>query len=203
MASEGSLIANFFNQVQLQASGAQISVTSLSNNISGFSRKIKCRDILVNYPFPNTLKTILVDRNVLKQALERCAEYFTVSSDGSLTVSEVFLKPVEQHFNYDYFSGIEVLIDVRKPLGQRVISIHYEGKELEDGNELTLCMNSYRASGAGGYPFYRECRIVKEQNKEISELITDYVSQHGRIRVDKTKWLKVIGYESFKADDNS
>ena len=74
MASEGSLIANFFNQVQLEASGAQISVTSLSNSIAGFTKKIKCRDILVNYPFPNTLKTILVDRSILKQALERCAE---------------------------------------------------------------------------------------------------------------------------------
>ena len=186
-------IANFFNQVQLEASGAQISVTSLSNNISGFTKEIKCRDILVNYPFPNTLKTVLVDRKVLKQALERCAEYFVVLSDGSLSVSEAFLKPVEQHFNYDYFSGVEVQMDVRRALGQRVTSIRYNGEELEDETELTLCMNSYRASGAGGYPFYTGCRVVKELNKDISELIMDYVTQHDEIKIDQSKWLKVIG----------
>ena len=199
MASGGSLIANFFNQVQLEASGAQISVTSLSNNIAGFKKKIKCRDILVNYPFPNTLKTVLVNRKVLKQALERCAEYFTVLSDGSLTVSETFLKPVEQHFNYDYFSGIEVQMDVRRPLGQRVTSIRYKGEELEDETELTLCMNSYRASGAGGYSFYTGCRVIKELNNDISELIVDYVTQHDEIKIDQTKWLKVVGFLSGKS----
>ena len=203
MASGGSLIANFFNQVQLEASGAQISVTSLSNNIAGFKKKIKCRDILVNYPFPNTLKTVLVNRKVLKQALERCAEYFTVLSDGSLTVSETFLKPVEQHFNYDYFSGIEVQMDVRRPLGQRVTSIRYKGEELEDETELTLCMNCYRASGAGGYSFYTGCRVIKELNKDISELIVDYVTQHDEIKIDQTKWLKVIGCLSGKPDEYS
>ena len=201
MASEGSLIANFFNQVQLEASGAQISVTSLSNSIAGFTKKIKCRDILVNYPFPNTLKTILVDRSILKQALERCAEYFSVLQDNSITVSEAFLKPIEQHFNYDYFSGIEVCVDVCRPLGQRVISIRFNGQELEDDRKLTLCMNSYRASGAGGYAFYAGCPVVKEQNKDISELIMDYVAQHERIVIDQTKWLKVTGYGKNKTED--
>ena len=200
MASNGSLIANFFNQVQAEVSGAQISVTSLSNNIKGFEKEIRYRDILVNYPFPNTLKTIIVDRKILKQALERSAEYFSVLPDGVLTVSEAFLKPVEQHFNYDYFSGIEVQMDVRKPLGERVTSIRFMGEELEDEKKLTLCINSYRATGAGGYPFYTACRIVGEQNKDISELIMDYVSQHDIILVDQKKWLKVIGYRILGID---
>ena len=202
MASGGSLIANFFNQIQMEASGAQISVTSLSNNITGFAKTLKCRDVLVNYPFPNTLKTILISRKILRQALERCAEYFTVMPDGTLAVSEEFLKPIEQHFNYDFFSGIEICMDVRRPLGERVISIRFEGEELEEGKELTLCINSYRASGAGGYSFYRECRAVMELNKEISELIMDYITQHGKIVVDQTKWLEVIGSRSNETADS-
>ena len=192
MASEGSLIANFFNQVQLEASGAQISVTSLANRIQGFSKDIKLRDILINYPFPNTLKTIQVDRKILKQALERCAEYFAALPGGALCVSDTFLKPIEQHFNYDYFAGIKVVMDPSRPLGERVLSICFNGEELEDGQKLTLCINSYRASGAGGYPFYAACPIVQEQNKDISELIMDYVSRHKNITIDKTKWLRVI-----------
>ena len=38
LAANGSLLANFFNQVQLAVSGADISVTSLSNQVSDFPR---------------------------------------------------------------------------------------------------------------------------------------------------------------------
>ncbi len=192
MAAKGSWIANFFNQVQLAASGADISVTCLGNTVKGFSREVSIRDVVSSYVFPNTLKTILVDRSVLKSALERCAEYFSIGEDRELTVSEAFQKPIVQHFNYDYFSGIETVIDIRNPAGQRVVSIRYQGKELEDGRQLKLCLNNYRATGAGGYPCYRGCPVIREQTEEISEMIMDYVSSHPLIRVDRKQWLKVI-----------
>ena len=192
MAAEGSCIANFFNQVQLAASGADISCTSLGNEVKGFHRDVTVRDVVATYIYPNTLQTLRVDRAVLKQALERCASYFSLREDGGLEVSQEFLKPKVEHYNYDYFSGIEVTMDVRRPLGQRVTSIRYQGRELPPEQSLTLCMNNYRASGTGGYGCYRTCGKVKEQPTEISELIMDYVLEHGDIQVDKTRWLTVL-----------
>ena len=191
MAANGSLIANFFNQVQLEASGADISATSLGNSVKGLGKDVTIRDIVSTYVFPNTLKTVEVCREQLKKALERSAEYFALEK-GGLAVSECFLKPIEQHFNYDYISGVEVTEDIRRPIGDRVVSIKYRGKELPEGKRLTLCLNNYRATGAGGYDVYRECPLIREQPTEIAELIIAYVDRHRDITVDKTKWLNVI-----------
>ena len=192
MAENGSLIANFFNQVQLEASGADLSVTSLANVVKGFNQQVTIRDVVATYVFPNTLQTLEVNRRVLKAGLERCAEYFALDGSGQLQVGQSFLKPIVQHYNFDYLSGLEVTMDIRRPIGDRVTSMLYEGKELEEGRTLTLCMNNYRASGAGGYEVYRECEVVREQPTEISELIIEYIDQHRNITVDKTKWLEIV-----------
>ena len=36
----------------------------------------------------------------------------------------------------------------------------YNGSELDEDTNLTLAMNNYRASGAGGYEFYTDCKVV-------------------------------------------
>lgn len=192
MALNGSLIANFFNQVQLEASGADVSVTSLANTVRGFAKEVTIRDIVSTYIFPNTLVTLELDRTQLKQALERSAEYFDFDAGGRLRISSGFLRPTVQHFNFDYVAGVNVTFDLRRPPGDRVTSILYRGEELSGDRKLTVCMNNYRASGAGGYGVYAGCRVVREQPTEISELIIDYVLRHRDISVDKTKWLRVI-----------
>ena len=117
---------------------------------------------------------------------------YTFDMLESLKVSESFLTPIEQHFNYDYFSGIEAAFDIRRSVGDRVVSVKYKGEELSGDKRLTLCMNNYRASGAGGYDIYRQCQTVRELPTEIAELIIAYVDKHRNITVDKHKWLKLI-----------
>ena len=192
MAVNGSVIANFFNQVQLDASGADLSITCLANVVKGFNRKVTIRDVVATYVFPNTLKTIRVTRQILKAALERSAEYFDTDENGQPQVSQSFLKPIVMHYNYDYLSGMEVTVDIRRPLGDRVVSMLYKGQELEEDRQLTLCLNNYRATGTGGYPFYGECELVKDQPTEIAQMIIEYIDKHKRVAVDRTKWLHVL-----------
>lgn len=192
MAVNGSVIANFFNQVQLEASGADLSVTSLGNVVKGFNQQVTIRDVVATYVFPNTLQTLRVDRRVLKAALERTAEYFDLDENGQLQIGQSFLVPIIQHYNYDYLTGMEVTMDVRRPVGDRVVSMMYQGKELEKDRTLTLCLNNYRATGTGGYPIYAQCELVKDQPTEIAEMIIDYIDTHKSVVVDKTKWLKVL-----------
>ena len=191
MAAEGSLIANFFNQVQLEASGADISCTALGNEVRGFDRDVTIRDVVATYIYPNTLITLEVDRAVLKTALERCAAYFAVEN-GELRVSDCFLKPKVEHYNYDFFSGIEVTYDLRRAVGERVVSICYRGHELDRETKLSLCMNNYRATGTGGYEVYTGCPILREQPNEIVEMIIDYIDRHRDITVDKSRYLTVL-----------
>ncbi len=190
--AEYSLIANFFNQVQLDASGADLSCTSLGNEVKGFSKDVTIRDVVATYIYPNTLQTLAVNRYVLKSVLERCASYFDYDESGSLCVNEAFLKPKVEHYNYDYFSGIDVTYDLKKPIGERVTSIQYKGKELDEERVLTLCMNNYRSTGTGGYDAYKECERVKNQSTEIVEMIMDYISSHEQIQVDAHSYLTIL-----------
>ena len=191
MAVHGSLIANFFNQVQLDASGADLSATCLGNEVRGFDRAVSIRDVVATYIYPNTLATIRVNREILRKALERSAEYFDLDEDGKLRVSDSFLHPKEEHYNFDYISGIEAAIDISRPRGQRVLSIRRNGQELPPDTSLTLCLNNYRAAGSGGYEFYTGCETVNDSPVEVVELIMDYITRQRNITVDKTRWLTV------------
>ena len=86
---------------------------TFANVIKGFSKNVTVRDILSTYPYPNTLAVLEVNKNILKLALERAASYFE-NNNGNVTVSERFLKPKVEHYNYDYFSNINYTFDLTK-----------------------------------------------------------------------------------------
>ncbi len=192
MALHGSPIADFINRVQLEASGAQISCTALSNDVSGFKAEVTVRDVVSSYPFANTLVVLQVSGQVLKAALEQSASYFQVSPDGSLSISDFFVKPKEAHYNYDYFSGISYAFDLYKPVGARVVALEYQNKPVLPGDSFSLVMNNYRATGAGGYDCYLPCPRKKEILTEVSELILNYLSSHSPIHIADTAPYTVI-----------
>ena len=191
MALNSSPLANFINQIQLDASNANIACTSFANVIKGFETNVTVRDILSTYPYPNTLVVLEVNRKCLKLALERCASYFDYNN-GDVAISDTFLKPKVEHYNYDYFANIDYTIDITKEVGNRVTSIMYNGSELDEDTNLTLVMNNYRASGAGGYEFYTDCKVVKEVLIEMPDLIIDYFKNNKNVIVDKSKYLTIV-----------
>ena len=179
MAAEGSGLSDLFNAVQLWASGAQLSASSLANDVAGLPQVVRRRDLLIAYPYTNTLSVLEITGAVLRQAMERSAEYFTRNDDGSLRVSDCFLEPKVEHYNYDYYAGASYVYDISRPVGQRVTSLTVAGKPVADSDVFTICLNSYRASGTGGYDCYVGCRVVREIGTEMSELILDYFKVYG------------------------
>ncbi|MEG0326006.1 MAG: bifunctional UDP-sugar hydrolase/5'-nucleotidase [Cellulosilyticaceae bacterium] len=181
LAVNGSRLADFCNQLQLEHTGADFSCISLGNNPIGFNREVTTRDVMAAYQFPNTIKVLEVDESILRKALERCAEYFTLE-DGEMTISDCFLSPKVEHYNYDFFAGLSYTFDLTKPVGQRVVEIKKDGKPLEDG-KYTLAMSDYRATGTGGYECYQECKLVKEYGVDIQELAIEYIKSHGEVQI--------------------
>ena len=118
MAAEGSGLPDLFNAVQLWASGAQLSAASLANDVAGLPQVVRRRDLLVAYPYTNTLSVLEITGAVLRQAMERSAEYFTQNDDGTLRVSDCFLEPKVEHYNYDYYMGVSYTYDISRPAGQ-------------------------------------------------------------------------------------
>ena len=191
MAAEGNDIADFFNEVQMSCSGAQLAATSLANEIAGFPQTVRRRDVLTAYPYTNTLTVLRVTGSVLRRAMERSAEYFAVDEEGRLCVADAFLKPKVEHYNYDYFSGVNYAFDISRPEGQRVVELTYQGETVKDEDEFTICLNSYRASGAGGYPEYTQCRVVREINIEMSDLILDFFKNTPKVSLKTRRWFTV------------
>ena len=173
MAAEGSALADLFNTVQLAASGAQLSVTSLANDAAGLPQTVRRRDILNAYPYTNTLTVLEITGAVLRRAMERSAEYFTRNADGSLRVSDCFLEPKVEHYNYDYYAGVTYAYDIARPVGERVVELTFNGTPVKDTDVFTACLSSYRASGTGGYDGYVGCPIVREIGTEMADLILD------------------------------
>lgn len=192
MALHGSPIADFINRVQLDASGAQISCAALSNEASGFKAEVTVRDVVSSYPFSNTLAVLRVTGQVLKAALEQCATYFKVADDGEITIGDFFLRPKEAHYNYDFFAGIAYTFDLRKPVGERVTKLDYQGTPIQPGDSFSLVMNNYRATGAGGFDCYLPCPREREILTEVSELILNYLSERTPIRVPDGKPYTVV-----------
>jgi len=178
MALHGSPIADFFNTVQLWASGADVSCTALGNELRGFASDVTVRDVVASYIYTNTLVVLEVTGAVLRQALEQCARYFAVDADGRISIAESFLSPKVAHYNFDYFSGIEYVYDLAKPEGERVTALTRGGRDIEPDEKLTLVMCDYRATGAGDFDFYCDCPREKEILTEVSEIILNYLVEH-------------------------
>ena len=192
MAMRGSAIADFFNAVQLWASGADISCAALPNELRGFDSSVTVRDVVASYIYSNTLVVLKVTGGVLRAALEQCARYFDVDAQGGVRVARAFLEPKEAHFNYDYFSGIEYVFDLAQPEGRRVASLTRAGRAVGDEETFSLVMCNYRATGAGDFGMYLACPREREIQTEVSELIISYILEHPDIHIPETHPIRCI-----------
>ena len=192
-AVNGSCLANFINTVQLEASGAQIASSALPNEFKGLPTEVTIRDVVSTYIYTNTLVVLEMTRPALKQYIERSAAYFDHDENGSVCISGEFLLPKVQHYNYDFFSGIDYTIDVRKPVGQRVTSIVFEGHELGEDEPVTVCINSYRFCGTGGYDMLPRQKVAREVLTDVADAMIDYITTHPDIHVDTHRYCTVIG----------
>lgn len=172
MALKGSDLADLINKIQLKYTGADISITSFANIISGLKKNLTTRDVLNTYRFPNTTVVLEIDGKSLRDALEQNFSY--IEYDGSYKIAKKFLEPKEEHYNFDYFYGIDYEKDLREKVGERIGKIFFRGKEVKDNDKFSIVMNNYRATGAGGFDMYKDLKVLKNYDKETTEILLDY-----------------------------
>ncbi|KEK23152.1 bifunctional metallophosphatase/5'-nucleotidase [Bacillus gaemokensis] len=183
----------FINKVQMNVAGVDISCTSLFHNEApGFPNHITMRDIVSNYIYPNTLKVIRVAGKDIKEALELSAEYFMLHTDGDIIVNPIYNEPKPQHYNYDMWEGISYILNISKPIGERVVSLQYKGSPIDLEQEHDVVMNNYRASGGGNYFMYKNKPLIKEIPIDMSELITNYILERKTVEATTNQNWKVI-----------
>ncbi len=183
-AINGSKVAAIFNQVQLDFTGADFSCTSLANDPLGLKRDITVRDVLGIYQFANTVEVKQVTKAVLKEALERCAEYFDYdAATNEVKISNVFLEPKVEHYNYDFYAGLEYTFDITRPVGDRVVTLKkLDGTELSDTETYTLSTSNYRATGTGGYECIGKAPLARSYSDEMPDLVINFIRKNSPVK---------------------
>ena len=181
------------NQVQLDYTDADISCTALfSNQVRGYGKTITNRDVLLNYPYPNTLAVIQVSVEELKAALEQTAGYFSINDQNEITVSYSYLEPKELHYNYDMYEGIDYVLDISKPEGQRVVQLTFQGQPVKPTDTFKLVTNQYRAIGGGNFSMFENKPFLEEVKKPMNDLLREYISEQKIIDFKLNRNFKVV-----------
>ncbi|WP_168118754.1 bifunctional UDP-sugar hydrolase/5'-nucleotidase [Paenibacillus sp. HB172176] len=183
----------FINRVQMEVSGADISCTAIFDNQSpGFGKRITMREVVSNYIYPNTLKVLRISGSDIREALEKSAEYFELDERGAIAVSEAYLMPKPQHFNYDMWEGIDYELDIAREKGQRVTKLEWRGQPMRMDQTFDVVMNNYRAGGGGNYSMFRNKPVVKDIAVDMVELLADYIRERGVIEAGVNNNWRVV-----------
>ena len=67
----------------------------------------------------------------------------------------------------------EYALDPTRPQGKRLLYLRRNGREVRDDEAFTVAINSYRASGGGGYDVWRNCPHVGTPKGGIRELLLE------------------------------
>ena len=180
---EDSAILDLVNDAQREATGAQLSMTSLlpGGRFPGFPKgPIRVRDVFALYPYENELVVVEVDGTALRAILEHAATFYgSARWEGERLVLEPKAGMVP--YNFDVVQGASYRIDPLSPPGKRVRDLSYRGRPVRPSDRFTLAVNSYRAQGAGGYAALKGSKVVKAFPVEIRELLIDRLRAAGKV----------------------
>ncbi|MFV0379259.1 MAG: bifunctional metallophosphatase/5'-nucleotidase [Anaerorhabdus sp.] len=181
---------SFINQVQLDKTNADFSGVALFNDAVGFKRDITMRDLVSTYVYTNNLFKLEITGSVLKQYLERCAEYFMIENN-QIVVNKRFTYPKVAHYNYDMVDGLDYTIDLSKPIGNRITSMIKDGKSIDMSQKYSLVISNYRAGGTSGFGCFADCKVIKEYQEDIVEVLADYILRHSDLKVNHKNNIKI------------
>ncbi|HEV2826900.1 MAG TPA: bifunctional UDP-sugar hydrolase/5'-nucleotidase [Pyrinomonadaceae bacterium] len=184
-------ILDLIQRVQLEAGKADVSMAAVFNPEARIANgAVTVRDIAGLYVYENTLVVLEVTGQQLKDALEHSAKYFRAHEAGK-TPADLVDEKIPA-YNFDIAEGVSYVLNLTKPIGQRIEQLEFQGKPLAPTQKLRLATNNYRVNGGGGYTMYKGAPVVYRSSVEIRELIIDWVERHKKIPTEPTNNWKII-----------
>jgi 2',3'-cyclic-nucleotide 2'-phosphodiesterase/3'-nucleotidase len=189
---EDCALLDFLHEVQLEASGADLSLASLLAYSTPELEPgpVTWRWIHSFYVYPNTLAAVRLSGAQIRDILEHTARYYDgleCDEDGCTVLGD----PDIPHYNVDGMSGLSYRIDPTRPEGSRIRDIRYRGGELDLEATFTVACNSYRTAGGGNFPHLADAELVWWSSEEITALMGSYLERHGpwRPSADGNWWI--------------
>ena len=171
-------LQDFVLEVQRRAANADLAAgAAFSLDASIDSGAITAARMQALYPFDNTLRAIRISGAQLRQYLEFSARYYRTDASGSVSVD-----PQVPGFNFDIVAGADYVLDLSRPVGQRVTKLEVRGRPVAPADSFTLALTNYRQTGGGGYAMIADAPVVFTGRREIRQLLTDEVRRVGTLR---------------------
>lgn len=183
-------ITDLINEVMRRASGAELSATAaFSLDATLDTGAVTQASLSKLYPYENTLRAVRITGAQLRSFLEQSALYYrTLMPDGSAPAGGL-VDPKIPGYNFDVVSGVDYVIDVSKPVGERITSLTRNGRAVQPTDSFTMALNNYRQSGGGGYAMLATAPVVFQKDIDIRSLIIDDVAKAGTL--DPAKYATV------------
>lgn len=169
---------DLIHQVQLKASGAEISMASLLGDQTPDLQAGPLTRSWVDalYTYPNTLRMVSVSGAELLDIMEYAARYYAGLNCPGQGPCRLTANPEVRHYNVDSFEGVSYRIDPTAPEGQRIWDLRYQGKPIDLHQNFTLVCNNYRVAGGGGFPHLKTKKILWRSSHLMADLIDEYLS---------------------------
>ncbi|HET7267269.1 MAG TPA: bifunctional 2',3'-cyclic-nucleotide 2'-phosphodiesterase/3'-nucleotidase [Oleiagrimonas sp.] len=114
---------------------------------------VTIRSVADLYYYPNMLAAVDVDGATLKAWLEHSARRFN-RIDPAQAAPQPLINAHVPGFNFDQIQGpgLQYVIDVSQPVGQRVVRLTWKGRPVAPDQRFIVATNNYRAGGGGHFP---------------------------------------------------
>jgi 2',3'-cyclic-nucleotide 2'-phosphodiesterase/3'-nucleotidase len=187
-----SAIIDLIQRAQLEAGNADVSMTACFNPSARIPKgSVTVRDIAGLYEYENTLVTLELTGQQLKDALEHSARYFKEYQPGK-SINDLVDTRIPG-YNFDVAEGVSYDIDISKPIGQRIQNLKFKGQPLSPTEKLKVVTNNYRVNGGGGYTMFKNALVVYRSSAEVRELIIDWVEKNKSIPTDTNNNWRIVG----------
>ncbi|GMU95070.1 bifunctional metallophosphatase/5'-nucleotidase [Ignavibacterium album] len=180
-----SEFVDLINTVQLELTETDISFTApLSFNATIKEGDLFVKDMFNLYRYENLLYTIEMSGQEIKDYLEfSYGNWFNqmknendnllryrLDENGNIIYSQRSNSPelYERFYNFDAAAGIDYVVDVTKPIGERVSILQLsDGRKFDLKTKYKVAVNSYRGNGGGDH-LTKGAGIPKEElNKRV------------------------------------
>lgn len=215
---------DLIHNAQLQATGADVSFAGvLSTDAVIPTGKLTMRNLFTLYKYENLLYTMSLTGKEIEDFLEYGYDRqynqmksptdhllnFKKDEKGNLIKNPRFgYTFVTPSFNFTSAAGIKYTVDVTKPAGEKVTILSMsDGTPFDPAKEYKVAVNSYQASGGGGFFFdglgftkeQTDARVINASKNDVRKYIADYIRQQKQITPKSRGDWKVIPENYFEA----
>jgi len=217
--------SDLIHSIQIELTGADISFTApLSINSEIKEGEVYVRDMFNLYKYENLLYTIELSGKEIIDYLEYSYSIwfnemknqndhlllFEKDENGDLIWSERSNTPMlkNRYYNFDTAEGIDYIVDVSKPVGERItVEGFSDGQVFDESGIYTVAVNSYRGNGGGNHLTNGAGiehnklneRVINSTEKDLRYYLMKWIENKGTVFIEKSDNWKVVPEDWYNA----